>query len=134
MQGKEIAYCNLGIEVIKNAILEIMDISVQEALNKVVYGKGDTLGLDAIPELSIINGVTTFDKMAVVITEETDEVTAPQWNDSSNPKHQYFMLFSDPTDRSKFFKYFLEKLANGNIEEKLESCYQSIMLKNFGKI
>lgn len=119
MQGKEIAYCNLGISVIKNAILEIMDISVQEALDKVKYGKGDTLGLDAIPELSILNGVNNFDKLAVVITEETDKFTAPRWNDSSNPEHQHFMLFSDPTDRSKFLKYFLEKLANGNIGKKI---------------
>lgn len=119
MQGKEIAYCNLGLKVITGAILELMNIPVEEALSKVKYGKGDTLGLDAVPELSILDGVNTFDNMAVVITEETDKFTAPYWNDSSNPKDQYFMLFSDPTDRSKFLQYFLEKLANGSMGKQI---------------
>lgn len=119
MQGKEIAYCNLGLKVITGAILELMNIPVEEALSRVNYGKGDTLGLDAIPELSILDGVNMFDNMAVVITEETDKFTAPQWNDSSNPKDQYFTLFSDPTDRSKFLQYFLQKLANENLGKKI---------------
>ena len=77
MQGIERKYCDVCISAVVGAWRELMDITAYEALRKTRYGKGDalgqTMGLDAIPELTISGRLKDFDEHAIFITEELDE-------------------------------------------------------------
>lgn len=119
MQGIEGAYCEACIEALLKVYENFMNSSVIELLMKVEYGKPDTMGLDAEPEITIKNALRAFDKDALLITEETDDVTSKDWPTNPAPAQQPKMFFSDPTDRSKFLKRFLEKIAQNNGSKKV---------------
>ncbi|MBI2636864.1 MAG: hypothetical protein HYW81_01585, partial [Parcubacteria group bacterium] len=75
-----------------------MEATATEALRKVDYGKGEalgkTLGLDAIPEITIAGRLTAFDQHAILITEELDEQARRRWPTDSDPVRQPLMFFS----------------------------------------
>lgn len=111
MQGIERAYCDECIRAVIGAWKALMETTAAEALKKVRYGKGDTLGLDAIPEINISERLRSFDDHAILITEELDTVAKKRWPDETNPIKQPLMFFSDPTDRSKQLKIFIEEIS-----------------------
>lgn len=111
MQGIERAYCNVCVNAVIGAWHELMESTAAEALCKVPYGKGDTLGLDAIPEITISGRLSTYDKNAILITEELDEQARRQWPTDSDPSRQPLMFISDPTDRSVELEKYLTKIS-----------------------
>jgi len=119
MQGIEVAYCDACIAALIKVYSSLMELSPTEALKKVRYGKNDTLGLDAIPEIIISEQINVFDQSAILITEESDERTSDRWPTSSDPLLQPLMLISDPTDRSKQLKNFIESLGKDEISKSI---------------
>lgn len=111
MQGIERAYCDVCINALVCAWRELMEASGAETLRKVGYGKGDTLGLDAITELTIKGRLEEFDGHAILITEELDDQAHRRWPTDSDPVKQPLMFFCDPTDRSAPLKKFFEELS-----------------------
>jgi len=119
MQGIESAYCSVCINALIGAWRALMEASATEVLQKTPYGKGDTLGLDAIPEITISGRLYEFDKHAILITEELDSQAHRRWPTDSDPVKQPLMFFSDPTDRSIQLKQFFEKVSKGHPTEKI---------------
>jgi len=111
MQGIERNYCNVCIKALISAWMRLMEVPCAETLRPVKYGKGDTLGLDAIPEITISNRIREFDNHAIFITEELDDRAHRHWPTDSNPESQPLMFFCDPTDRSSQLKKFFERIS-----------------------
>ena len=111
MQGIERTYCDECVRATVGAWKALMETSATEALNKVRYGKGDTLGLDAIPEINISEKLRDFDNHAILVTEELDDIAKKRWPSDADPVKQPLMFFSDPTDRSKQLGKFIEKIS-----------------------
>jgi len=109
MKGFNVAYCDAAIAALLAANSNLMQTSVKEALGSTVYGKGDTLGLDAIPEIEITSQIGRFDPDAVLVTEEFGKTDTRYWPPHSDPDHQPVIFFCDPTDRSKELGQFLQK-------------------------
>ena len=76
--------------------------SIQEALQPAIaYGKKDTYILDALPEVTIRDHVSSLDPKIVLVTEET----APgRW-----PDKPLCVIVADPTDRSAQFAEFIKR-------------------------
>lgn len=119
MQGIEQTYCNVCINALVGAWRQMMEANGNEALKGVPYGKGDTLSLDATPEINIANRIETFDKHAILITEELDDQTIRRWPTDADPIKQPLMFFCDPTDGSSPFKTFLEELTRDDRAQKI---------------
>ena len=85
MQGIESAYCNICVGALASAWRALMEATGIDVLSKVPYGKGDTLGLDAIPEIIIAGRLNNFDAHAILITEELDEAAKKRWPSDSDP-------------------------------------------------
>ncbi|KPJ54942.1 hypothetical protein AMJ47_02635 [Parcubacteria bacterium DG_72] len=119
MQGIERKYCDVCINALIGAWRELMEVSGAETLRKVPYGKGDTLGLDAIPEITITGRLREFDGHAILITEELDEQAHRRWPTDSDPVKQPLMFFSDPTDRSSQLEEFFKRLSKDNQTAKI---------------
>lgn len=109
MEGIQKMYVNFGIQTVINAWKHLMGVSAEEALSEVRYGKTDTLGMDAFPEIRIKECIANFSSEAILVTEETDEISAGCWSENPDKFLQPLIFFSDPLDRSKFLKRFLEK-------------------------
>src|SRR5262249_1201585 len=107
MENIEDVHCIAAIEAVLCANIELMNITVREALLKVNYGKGDTLGLDTTPEKAIEISLQRFDAESALITEEIGAVGGPLAAPSLEVNRPAFYL-SDPTDRSAQFYKFLE--------------------------
>jgi len=126
MQGIERKYCDVCINAVIGAWQELMDVSCAEALRKVRYGKDDTLGLDAIPELVIATRLKKFDRHAILITEELDDQAYRRWPKDSDSVKQPLMFFCDPTDRSdqleEFFQHISEKNPTAKVSELMSGC------------
>lgn len=122
MQGIESTYCNVCINALIGAWRALMEASSTEALQKTSYGKGDkgdTLGLDAITEITISGRLREFDEHAILITEELDIQAHRHWPTDSDPSRQPLMFFSDPTDRSIQLEKFFEEISKGHLTEKI---------------
>ena len=117
MQGIEREYCNVCINALIAAWRGLMDSSATEMLRMTPYGKGDTLGLDAITEIIIAGRINEFDKNAILITEELDDQLHRHW--PIDPNKQPRMFFCDPTDRSKQLMLFLKHISKKNITAKV---------------
>jgi hypothetical protein len=111
MQGIEREYCNVCINALIGAWQELMEVSFVETLRNVRYGKGDTLGLDAIPELNISRRLKDFDQHSILITEELDDLAHRRWPTGSDPITQPLMFFCDPTDRSHQLNSFFSAVS-----------------------
>lgn len=138
MQGIEIAYCNVCIHALIGAWQALMENSATELLNRTRYGKrdtryskSDTLGLDAIPEIIINDRLLCFDRHSILVTEELDETMKKRWPSSSDPVMQPLMFFSDPVDRSKQFKTFLEVISD---QQRLTKIGDILLKKDAVKI
>jgi hypothetical protein len=119
MQGVEISHVNAAIAAGLKAYYDFLNSTGEEALRPIVaYGKKDTLGMDAGPEITIYDALVHYDSGAVVLTEErgSDGVT---FNHPFRPDapHTFRTVFiCDPTDRSNDLKRFLEDFPK---EEKI---------------
>src|SRR3989344_1442198 len=109
MQGVEKSHCDATIEAVLAAYYGLMDSTVEEALKPVLaYGKSDTLGVDANPEINIIGPLQRYDKYSVVITEETGDNDSYHFLDSADPRRFPTVFICDPTDRSAQIKQLFE--------------------------
>ena len=76
MMGVEKNHVELMIRLLGDVYSNFMHSEARElSLASRDYGKGDTLGLDAIPEIVYIEGVEAYDNLAIFVTEETDKIT-----------------------------------------------------------
>lgn len=110
MQGVEISHLNAAIKAVLIAYYDLRRSTVEDALHPVhAYGKKDTLGMDAGPEITICEELERYDAGAVVITEEVG-LRGVVFGDTFRPNEpQTFrtVFISDPTDRSNQLKAFL---------------------------
>lgn len=107
MNGIEETYINSMIQTVLHANDALLDCSIKDAIgpNKAI-GKGDTLGLDAIPEFIIKDKILKFDPDSVVITEERGRDSV--YNKEKDAFHGFRTLFiTDPMDRSSQLKKYL---------------------------
>jgi len=102
MKGIERQYLRECIEALGKARASLVRLSCEEAVSKSIYGKGDSLYLDAAPELSIIETLAEFDPHLQLITEEI--CSSVKLRDSEDE----VVYFSDPMDRSKVLAQFLK--------------------------
>lgn len=111
MQGVEKSHLNAAIAAVLKAYYDFIHSTVEDALRKIAtYGKKDTLGMDAGPEITICEELGRYDAGAVVITEEIGSKGAHLFSDTFRPNDpQTFrtVFISDPTDRSNQLKAFL---------------------------
>ena len=119
MQGIERTYCDVCINAVVGAWRELMEVTAAETLRKVRYGKGDTLGLDAIPEITIKGRLEQFDQHAILITEELDDQAHRRWPTDSDKIKQPLMFFCDPTDRSIQLKEFFDSISTQDRTKKI---------------
>jgi hypothetical protein len=78
MIGIEEAYCNVCIQAVLAGFQALSQIHVAtDALRPAnMYGKVDTLGIDAVPEIRIGTELSRFDQYAVLITEEIGQIAS----------------------------------------------------------
>ena len=113
MQGIERSHCEAVIEAVLNSVYAFWHSTVEDALKPISkYGKKDTLGMDAIPEISTIKTLQEYDGCSAVITEETGLKTSVYLANSDDPNYFRTVFISDPTDRSSQIKQALEGVAN----------------------
>ena len=136
MQGVEIAHFNAAVAAALKAYYDFRNSTIEDALRPIGrYGKRDTLGMDAGPEITICQELGKYDAGAVVVTEEIGSRRI-QFGDSFRPNDpQTFrtVFISDPTDRSNQLKAFLSVfpkytkigkiLEDGKAIEKWEEKY-----------
>ncbi|MDO8486632.1 MAG: hypothetical protein Q7S77_02990 [Candidatus Staskawiczbacteria bacterium] len=112
MQGVEISHLNAAITAALKAYYDFRHSTVEDALRPIAaYGKKDTLGMDAGPEIIICEELKRYDAGAVVITEEIGS-KGTRLSDTFRPNDpQTFrtVFISDPTDRSNQLKVFLSQ-------------------------
>ncbi|PIT90530.1 MAG: hypothetical protein COU22_01655 [Candidatus Komeilibacteria bacterium CG10_big_fil_rev_8_21_14_0_10_41_13] len=125
MHGIETAYCDVCIQAVIAAWRSIYEAPASELLSKVPYGKGDTLGFDAIPEIVIQERLKKFDPHSILITEELNTDRLQSWPTSPEPIQQPLVSFADPTDRSKYLKKFLEHISNDQATEPIGKILKS---------
>ena len=112
MQGIEKSHCNAVIHAVVSAFYSLMGSSAEEALRQVfTYGKGDTLSLDAGPEITIVRILQQYDNHSVVITEETGQESG-HFFESNDPSKYRTIFFCDPTDRSRQLKEALDGVSD----------------------
>lgn len=108
IQGIEVSHCNAAINAVLSAYYSFMASTAEEALRPVLaYGKSDTFGLDATPEINIVRCLQEYDQHSVVITEETGLENSFS-ADSTDPRKYRTIFFCDPTDRTKQLREILE--------------------------
>jgi hypothetical protein len=108
----ENSYCDICCRAAINAWKELMELSPSEAMQIVKYGKIDTMSLDAAPEIIINKRLSGYDPHCILVTEELGKSAKKNWPTDSTPIKQPLMFFSDPTDRSKYLKKFIEKISD----------------------
>ena len=70
---------NEAIRAVITAYIDLNETTFAEALRKTEYGKGDTLGLDATPEIAIYNRLNGYDNSLILVTEEQDANGLAKW-------------------------------------------------------
>ncbi|MBI5654654.1 hypothetical protein HZC53_03315 [Candidatus Uhrbacteria bacterium] len=134
MLGVEMSHLNAGIAALLKAYFDFVNSTVEDALRKIsAYGKKDTLGMDAGPEITICEALGRYDTGAVVITEE---IGSKGGGDNFRPLDTQTLrtvFISDPTDRSNQLKAFLREyppemkigdiFSNPDTKEKWESRF-----------
>ncbi len=119
MIGIERAYCDTAISALLRGNYALLESKVCDALENVLMtGKGDTLGLDAKPEIMIAERLKSFDQYATLITEERGQDGNPLASDSpESGRGPRTFFICDPTDRSSALQNFL--LPEGKSERKV---------------
>lgn len=138
MFGIEASYCNAMINALIRANLALLETTVEAATDKShVVHKGDTLGIDQVPENIITSELTNFDQYAVLITEERGEEANPLARQTAmaiRGPRTFFVC--DPCDRSSQLCEFLqnegrnvqrvsEVLKKKNAQQKWEDSFGS---------
>lgn len=114
MVGIEEAYCNTIIKALLLANYALLETTIIDALQRTrVWGKEDTLGLDAIPEIAILECLKSFDQYAIMLTEESGEDANPlaKTGPQSHRGGRTFFI-CDPTDRSAQLRDYLLKFRS----------------------
>ncbi len=123
MQGIEKEYATVCIRAVISAYRALFEATAAEALSFTGqsgrYGKRDTIGFDAIPEIIIADRLKAFDRHSILITEELDEAAKKRWPTDSDPVRQPLMFFSDPVDRSKQLRRLIEGLSKDKPLQRL---------------
>lgn len=111
MFGIEAAYCNAMIKASVSANRALMETSVEEAIEaSYVRHKGDTLGIDQVPENTVASELLNFDQYSVLITEERGEDANPLARQSAlTVRGPRTFFVCDPCDRSSQFRTFLKE-------------------------
>lgn len=113
MQGIEKSHCEAVIKAILNASYALWNSSVESALRPISkYGKSDTLGMDAMPEITIIKNLQEYDERSIIITEEMGVKEVCRLANSDDPNFFRTIFISDPTDRSSQIKKALQGVEN----------------------
>lgn len=113
MQGVEKAHCNAAIEAVLAAAKAFWESTVDEALRPIFkYGKCDTSGMDAMPEITIVERLLEYDRFSIVVTEEAGGREIVHLPDPNDPRRSKSVFISDPTDRSAQLKQMLEGVEN----------------------
>ncbi len=109
MQGVEQKHCDAAIQAVLTANLTLQNATIEELLQPVsgTYGKKDTLGLDARPEIDIVQIMRRYDENCIVITEEAGAHKKLHLTHSHDANAFRTIYVSDPTDRSSQLKKFL---------------------------
>lgn len=119
MQGVEKSHLNAAISAALTAYSDLLHSTVDDALRPIAaYGKKDTLGMDAGPEIIICEELARYDAGAIVITEEVGSRGVNVDGDTFRPNDpQTFrtVFISDPTDRSNQLKEFLSDFPRDTV-------------------
>lgn len=114
MVGIEKAYCNVLIEALLLANFALLESTITDALQGTsAWGKRVTLGLDAIPEIAVLECLKSFDQHAILLTEEVGKDANPLANtgpESHRGARTFFIC--DPTDRSTQLKDYLQRFKS----------------------
>jgi hypothetical protein len=115
MIGIEQAYCDTIIAALIRADKALLECTIEEALQPInVWGKGDTLGLDAVPEIAITERLKHFDQYATIVLEEEGEDYNPLGREGRYAERGPRTFFvSDPTDRSAYLERALKEAKSG---------------------
>lgn len=128
MKGREVNFCNVQIQAGVQAFKHSMRATIADALLKRPYGKQDTLGLDAIPEIIAKRVLKSYSDEVIFVTEEADDKNRLIWPRDPDKEKQPLMMISDPLDRSKHFKYLLLDVSTE--EASLKSSRIGDLLEN----
>ena len=117
MIGIEEAYCNTAIRALLLANYALYESTVSDALRPInnVWGKEDSLGLDASPEIAVAECLKNFDQYAILLTEESGEDSNPLAKtgpETARGARTFFVC--DPTDRSTPLRDYLQRFQNGD--------------------
>ncbi len=110
MQGVAIAHLNAAVSAALKAYYDFRHSTVEDALRPIsAYGKGDTLGMDSGPEITICGELSRYDEGAVIVTEEIGSrgMRIGETFRPNEPETFRTVFISDPTDRSNQLKAFL---------------------------
>ena len=123
MIGIEQAYCDTIISALIRANRALLECTIEEALQHInIWGKGDTLGLDAVPEIAITERLKHFDQYATIVIEEEGEDYNPLGQEGRYSKRGPRTFFvSDPTDRSAFLEKALKEAKNGGDDDSMNT-------------
>ncbi|MBI2121525.1 MAG: hypothetical protein HYT98_00230 [Candidatus Sungbacteria bacterium] len=136
MRGIDKAYCNAAIKAVLGGYRAFMQTGVGELLQPVTtYGKGDTLGLDAVPEIAIVSHLEEFDDLAIIVTEERGTREKVHFVNASDPKRFSTVFLSDPFDRSNAMQKFLARIKDGQRLAQdvfAEACMRQQWEQTFG--
>ncbi|QQG52775.1 MAG: hypothetical protein HY931_00890 [Candidatus Falkowbacteria bacterium] len=127
MEGIEKSHCNAVLGAISKSTYAFWQSTVEEALRPILkYGKSDTLGMDAMAEITIIETLQEYDHLSAIITEEAGGREKIRF---SHPEdHHLFrtVFISDPTDRSSQIKAALESTP-----DKTKSVLETVNNQEF---
>jgi len=121
MQKVEKYFLNHCIDTLCEIQREIKESPADKLIKSIKTRKKDSLYLDVLPEnilqLKLIDG---YDRNIVLITEEKGEFN---YQDICNAE---YVVFSDPTDRSKQLKIYIENGINRKIIVR-ESLFENLL-------
>ncbi len=113
MQGVEVGHCDAAISAALTANYTLMGSTVEDVLQPVdTYGKKDTLGLDARPEIDIVQMMRAHDDNSIVITEEIGSKGNLVFTHTHDTRALRTIYICDPTDRSVYLKKFLAQVPD----------------------
>lgn len=129
MFGIDVSHCNAAICAVLSGYNALLRATTEEALRPTrFYGKNDTLGMDALPEIRIIEQLKKYDNHCLVITEES----GPREKDLLTQDFGRTIFISDPMDRSAQVKILLEAIPNKSMsigdvfrDKKLISAWEN---------
>jgi hypothetical protein len=119
MQRIVISYLNECLGAMIVAWRTLMEATAREAVSRTKWGKGergDTLFIDAAPEIIMKERLHDFNKDGLFITEEYGESAKKLLPADPNPDRQEPVFISDPTDRSKYLQIFLRTTSENNLD------------------